>query len=78
MYLSGQDNPIWPAQDFRSWPHEKSPIFGHYNKSFIDQQACSLKMVRSFPRLLLHFYYPDQLGPYSAIVHIMHTHLGIK
>ena len=48
MYLSGKDNPIWPAQDFRSWPHEKSPLFGHYNKSFIDQQACSLKMVRFF------------------------------
>ena len=55
MYLSGQDNPIWPAQDFPSWPHEKSPLFGHYNESFIDQQGCSLKMVSFFSSFIVAF-----------------------
>ena len=78
MYLSGQDNPIWPAQDFPSWPHEKSPLFGHYNESFIDQQGCSLKMVRFFSSFIVAFLLTWSTWPiFSHLTYNAHS-LGNK
>ena len=78
MYLSGQDNPIWPAQDFPRWPHEKSPLFVHYNESFIDQQGCSLKMVRFFSSFIVAFLLTWSTWPiFSHLTYNAHS-LGNK
>ena len=49
---------ILPVRDFPRQSRKEKLSFSPYNKSFNDQQTCSLKMAGYWPLSILRFYWP--------------------